>query len=172
MERNYRFSTARLLVDEWHSLTPAEWPAQNLAAVVQQVMTETVTKTLPPPWQGPYAIERAQQWIDERDAEGTTLLAIEQTSAQPVGLTVLFEPDFNGHIRLGYMLAESAWGKGFATELINGLVSWCRENAIKSITGGVEHNNPASARVLEKCGFSADDNATDDEQVFYSIRFV
>ena len=70
------------------------------------------------------------------------------------------------------MLAESAWGKGFATELITGLVNWCRENAIKSITGGVEHNNPASARVLEKCGFSVNDNATDDEQVFYSICFV
>lgn len=171
MHRHHRFTTERLIVDEWHSFSADEWAQQNLVDVVQQVMTESVTKTLPPPWQGKYSQARARQWITERDAEGVTLLALNNTNAQPVGLTVLFDADNNGHLRLGYMLAESAWGKGFATELISGLVNWARSHQVHSITGGVEPHNIASARVLEKCGFSAQSVAQETPQLMYRISF-
>jgi len=57
-------------------------------------------------------------------------------------------------VRLGYLLSEHAWGKGIAGELVSGFVTWCRRQAnIVSIVGGVEQNNVASQRVLEKNGF-------------------
>ena len=57
-------------------------------------------------------------------------------------------------VRLGYLLAESAWGKGLASELIEGFVRWCRgEAAIRSLAGGVNPDNAASIHVLEKNGF-------------------
>ena len=56
-------------------------------------------------------------------------------------------------VRLGYLIAESAWGKGLASELIGGFVEWCREQTIVSIEGGVGRENQASQRVLEKNGF-------------------
>lgn len=171
MSRNYRFTTDRLLVNEWHSLNSNEWPNQNLVEFVQQTMTEGVTHSLPPAWQGAYSTERAQQWIRERDEEGTTLLAVDKAQNEAIGLIILFESDKGRELRLGYMLNESSWGKGYASELIGGLVEWCRYNGVKSVTGGVERNNIASRRVLEKSGFQEDANAINASEQMFSIHF-
>ena len=103
-------------------------------------MTEPVTRALPRDWQGEYAGERALDWIRARDVEGSTLLVVKRASRRAIGLVILFEVkrDEGGvDVRLGYLLAESAWRQGFASELIRGFVGWCREQApIRSITGG------------------------------------
>jgi RimJ/RimL family protein N-acetyltransferase len=45
-------------------------------------------------------------------------------------------------------------GKGIASELVNGFVSWCHgQESISPTAGGVAHDNPAATRVLEKNGF-------------------
>lgn len=88
------------------------------------------------------------------------LLALDRVSRVPVGLVALFEvrgeeprPDVVD-VRLGYVLAEGWWGRGLATELVLGLVEWCRsQSAIRSITAGVAEGNAASERVLVKAGF-------------------
>ncbi len=152
-KRNYRFTTTRLLVDEWQSLSESDWPLQDISATVRATLSATVTQSLPPHWQGPYDDARARQWIEDRNAEGTTLLAIDTANRAAIGMIILFEE--NGHLRLGYMLRESAWGVGYASELIAGFVAWCRRHDVLSVTGGVEHTNVASRRVLEKCGFTA-----------------
>ncbi len=136
----YSYSTKRLLVREWHSLAPDEWIRQDLEIVVKNILTTQVTRSLPPVWQGIYTHDRARDWVLERDNEGVTLLVVEKTSRKPIGLIILFETDGGtdgSELRLGYMLAESAWGKGFASELISGFVEWCRNNEVASVTGGV-----------------------------------
>ncbi len=167
------FETERLLVKEWHSLNENEWPSQDLVDVVSSLLTARVTASLPSPWQGPYSRERSQDWIKERDQEGTTLLAVEKSLGSPVGLMVLFETESDSArslvVRLGYLLAENAWGRGFATELVSGFVDWCRQTAITAVIGGVEENNVASIRVLQKCGFvdaTTEKEAALDEKVF------
>lgn len=153
---DWTYSTDRLLVKEWHSLTSDDWQEQDLAVLVKSILTPQVTRYLPPSWQAPYTLERAEAWIAERDDEGVTLLAVEKSSGNAIGIVILFESDkdqYGSDLRLGYMLAESSWGKGLASELINGFVIWCRKNNIRSVTGGVEDDNIASRRVLEKCGF-------------------
>ena len=60
-------------------------------------------------------------------------------------------------VRLGYLLAEDAWGQGYASELVEAFVGWCRQHPpIASIVGGVARDNVASARVLTKSGFEQD----------------
>lgn len=151
------FVTQRLLVKEWHSLSADEWIPQDLADVVKTMLTTRVTRALPAAWQGAYTVERAQEWIKERDREGATLIVVERSSRMPVGLLILFEEDQGGvggaEVRLGYVLAESAWGKGLASELVHGFVEWCRQAAVAAIVGGVERDNVPSRRVLEKNGF-------------------
>ena len=127
-----------------------------VSIVVAGILTEPVTRTLPAAWHGAYSEERARDWIAERDREGATLLVAEKASANPVGLVILLEsPSEDGtELRLGYLLAEASWGKGVASELVDGLVQWCRAQAeIRSLAGGVAPDNPASKRVLEKNGF-------------------
>lgn len=91
VSRACSFETSRLFIKEWHSLKPEEWVEQDLASVVAAMLTAPVTKSLPPGWQGSFTEERARQWIEERDQEGTTLLVIEQPERTPVGLVILFE---------------------------------------------------------------------------------
>ena len=154
------FQTPRLLVKEWHSLTPHDWTAPDLADVVAEILTENVTRSLPPGWQGAYTRSRAVQWIEERDAEGTTLIVVARATGSAVGLMILSEAaptDSAGvEIRLGYLLSEAAWGRGLASELVRGFVDWCRGHQVASVVGGVARENVASRRVLEKNGFICD----------------
>ena len=169
--RDHHFSTERLVVNEWHSFTGEEWTRSDLTVVVQEVLSDSVTQSLPPEWQGSYSTARASQWIEQRDEEGVTLLVVNKESAKPIGLVILFESDTTGELRLGYMLAESAWGKGYASELIGGFVDWCKNHAIQSVVGGVERNNIASRRVLEKNGFIEVTEAGGSDEQLFRIAF-
>ena len=54
-----------------------------------------------------------------------------------------------------FSVDQAAWGQGIATELVDGLTVWTRSQpAIVSLSGAVHVDNPASRRVLEKCGFA------------------
>jgi ribosomal-protein-alanine N-acetyltransferase len=168
------FETDRLFVDEWHSASWAGDDEQALPDVVASLMSASVTRALPAEWQGEYTPHRARQWVAERDREGPTLLAVERSSAEVVGLLIPFEseaPEGSGvGIRLGYMLAESAWGQGLGSELVEGFVAWCRaQTEIRSIIAGVAADNPASIRILEKSGFAPNREPADDptaERIF------
>lgn len=167
--RRCRYTTDRLRVEEWHHL--AERSGSDLVEVVGRVLTPSTTAALPPDWQGDFDRARAERWIETRDAESPTLLVSDRTSGDAVGLVILFEMISEAaaqavDVRLGYVLAESWWGRGLATELVEGLVRWAMsEPAVRSLSGGVAHDNPASARVLVKCGFSPTEEAS-EEQVY------
>ncbi|MCU7890094.1 MAG: GNAT family N-acetyltransferase [Candidatus Thiodiazotropha sp. (ex Ustalcina ferruginea)] len=144
-----------------------------LAQVVSTILTPSVTQSLPEGWQGTYTVERAAEWIQERDQEGATLLVVEQSTRLPIGMMILFENNDEelGHtIRLGYLVSETVWGRGIATELVQGFVGWCRGKAIVSIMAGVERYNIPSQRVLEKSGFVCDSNAGDAVELFFKLR--
>ena len=173
--RSYTFETERLLVQEWHSLSPSEWQQEDLAEVVAAILTEPVTRTLPFSWQGSYSVDRAREWIKRRDQEGTTLIVIDRSTHRAAGMVILFEMEAEEgaggvDIRLGYVLSEATWGRGIASEIVNGFVSWCRgQKSISSIASGVAHDNPASRRVLEKNGFKlaqSEDDVAQSEQLY------
>ena len=168
------FMTQRLLVREWRSLSPDEWAERDLVDVVEALLTTRVTRSLPAAWHGAYTLERAHDWIRERDREGVTLLVVERSSRLPVGLVILFESDQEGvggsEIRLGYLLSESAWGRGLASELVQGFVDWCRDAGVASIVGGVERGNAPSRHVLEKSGFVCDTSTEGSPEQLFEIR--
>jgi len=169
-DKDYEYSTERLLVNEWHSMSSDDWHQQELAVVVKNILTPEVTQSLPPAWQGNYTHERASHWIKERDEEGTTLLVTEKSTRTAIGFIILFNSADGRDIRLGYLLAETAWGKGIASELIRGFVGWCKINAISSVTGGVESDNAASKRVLEKNGFVAEHHSDNKSEQMFVLR--
>jgi [ribosomal protein S5]-alanine N-acetyltransferase len=54
---------------------------------------------------------------------------------------------------LGYVLARSAWGQGFASEAVTTIVTWLRaQPSIYRIWAVSDVENQASVRVLEKAG--------------------
>lgn len=56
---------------------------------------------------------------------------------------------------MGYWLGEQFWGRGIMTEAVAAVTDFCFENfPLRRISAEVFANNPASARVLEKAGFT------------------
>jgi ribosomal-protein-alanine N-acetyltransferase len=160
------FETDRLSVGEWHAALPSGTNEHALADIVTSLMTAPVTQALPAEWRGAYTRPRAEAWVTERDGEGPTLLAIERATGSVVGLVILFESDSDNagvDVRLGYLLAEAAWGRGLGGELVEGFVGWCRaQPGIRTLIAGVAVDNLASIRILEKTGFLPLDASVDD----------
>ncbi len=162
-----RFVTERLAVAPWHDA--ADRLGLQLDLVVTDLLTPATTSHLPDGWRGAFDRVRAADWIRERDAESPTLLVVDADSRAVAGLLILQELGIGGNprrteVRIGYIIEESEWGRGYATELVRGLVEWTREHpSIGAIAGGVGPDNPASVRVLERNGFVAEEHQGDEQ---------
>ncbi|MDO6459320.1 GNAT family N-acetyltransferase [Granulosicoccaceae sp. 1_MG-2023] len=167
-----QFATERLLVDEWHSLDSTQWASQDAVAAVQEILTPQVTQCLPPAWQGRYTRQRAAQWLSERDKEGSTYLIVSKSDKQAIGFLILSGHEHGPHLRLGYLLKEPAWGHGYASELVRGVVKRSRENGVQTLTGGIASGNTGSQRVLAKCGFHITGDEPVADQLSYTIRLA
>jgi len=156
---NYYYTTERLIVKEWHSFEPQELNEPDLETIVEEILVPDVTKTFPPMWRGDYDKKRAKFWIQERDSESKTLLAVEKETNKALGFINFFKVGDRSrgtYLRLGYLLSNVMWDKGFGTELVDGFIHWCKENNISTVLAGVEPDNIASIRVLEKNNFLAE----------------
>ncbi len=69
------------------------------------------------------------------------------------------------NIQLGYLIAENAWGNGYASELLDGLIEALALGPAIPLVAGIGRDNPASARVLQKSGFvlSREDASADTD---------
>jgi [ribosomal protein S5]-alanine N-acetyltransferase len=66
-----------------------------------------------------------------------------------------FEIGKSHRCEVGYWLAKSFWGRGVMTAVVQRLCQHAFEEfGLAKITAQVSTFNPASARVLEKCGFA------------------
>ena len=63
-----------------------------------------------------------------------------------------FETSFRA--ATGYVLAKDAWGFGYATEALRGMVTLAAGLGVRRLYALCHPDHPASRRVLEKCGFA------------------
>lgn len=64
-------------------------------------------------------------------------------------------PDTHGDLEIGYGLNPDAWNQGYASEALGALLPhWYAQPGVSRVTARTATSNPASARVLEKCGFT------------------
>ena len=58
------------------------------------------------------------------------------------------------HAEVGYWIARPYWGKGICTEALQMVIDYCfNEKGFTTLWGDYFPSNPASGRVMEKCGF-------------------
>lgn len=63
-------------------------------------------------------------------------------------------PLLNAEVEVGYWIGKDYWNKGFCTEALHLLIDYCfRRLHLITLWGGSFVDNPASGRVMEKCGF-------------------
>ncbi|MFR9710224.1 GNAT family N-acetyltransferase [Paenibacillus sp. MB22_1] len=80
--------------------------------------------------------------------------------------------DFNHDYKeVFYLIGKSHWGRGYATEAVQGLINYCFNNlGLSKLTAVVKPENKASKNVLEKLGFCYEFTVSDlpEEFDFYN----
>lgn len=154
--RDCRFHTERLQIGEWHAVVA---DSDELVRFVTELLTPDTTTHLPPEWQGSYDLDRARGWVADMDGDASSAVMVisELAAGEPMGLMILSPQQREGHpteLHVGYVLRRSAWGQGYATEALAGLIEWCEERtSIGWLHAGVGAANDASIRLLQKAGF-------------------
>ncbi|WP_053405812.1 GNAT family N-acetyltransferase [Persicobacter sp. CCB-QB2] len=176
LESNCHFNTLHLSVHHWKELVHSPKEEEALARTIIEILSPEVTKTLPPGWQEINTLSEARNWMKERASESLFLTVHLKDSKKIIGFIFLYESSAEKkqyELRFGYLLAKEVWGKGFGTELISGLIAWCKAMGnIKSLSGGVEKSNLGSVRVMEKNGFHiSESEGPTEEVVFYEYVF-
>jgi len=136
------------------------WPRAADSAAIQRYSSRwevaKMTSRIPHPYP-PGEAERFIFTAREANALGRDLILVItpiRGKRDPLGMISL-ESRREGRLTLGYALAPEVWGKGLATEAASAAIDagFTLTNAVELLaTAHVE--NPASRRVLEKCGFA------------------
>lgn len=70
---------------------------------------------------------------------------------EPVGVVDLVGA-YDGVSEIGYVLMYEHWGKGFMTEAVKAVIEELFRNGFDKVAARHNVDNPASGRVMEKCG--------------------
>lgn len=135
------------------------WRRGDEAVLVREADDVEVWRTVRDRFPHPYTLADAERWV------GHTLglpgpprnfaVVLEEAPIGGVGLE-LREDIHRCTAEIGYWLGRAWWGRGFATEAVRRVVEYgfATFGSVVRIEGHVFASNGASARVLEKSGFS------------------
>jgi RimJ/RimL family protein N-acetyltransferase len=105
----------------------------------------------------PYTEEAGKNWLKVAMEEPVNLLfAIEVDGEAVGGIGAIFKDDvYRINAEIGYWLSGQYWGQGLVTGAVTLLVKYVFDNypVVSRIYADLFSYNPASARVLQKCGF-------------------
>lgn len=172
------FKTQRVIIKPWRVLEEAELSKHNLLEEVNNILSPNVVKDLPDSWQNLKGLQEIEDWVSEQNQECYFYGLQYLESNELMGLLFLYSENEDIDkstldLRLGYLLKESEWGKGLASEMIKALVSWSKEQKeIQSISGGVEIGNIGSIKVLEKNGFIKSNQEMPSGVLLYELRLL
>jgi RimJ/RimL family protein N-acetyltransferase len=125
---------------------PRRGDAKAMALLVNDRRIAANTARIP----HPYGLDDAEQFIaavNKGDGEICFALTLDGALIGACGL------DPRGP-ELGYWLGVAYWGRGFATEAARAVIDYAfGELDYEVLLSGARVTNPASRRVLEKCGF-------------------
>ena len=101
----------------------------------------------------PYKLADAENFISGTNkglADAVFLITLRgDTVIGACGVTAL-----DDQAELGYWLGVPHWGQGYATEALHAVIDYAfTDLAHEALSAGARVTNPASRRVLEKCGF-------------------
>ena len=137
--------TARLILRP-----PRLQDAKAIAALANDIRIAQNTLRLP----HPYTVADAETFIASTDkGEGEAAFIVTLRSGALIGVAGIAK--LNGSApELGYWLGVPFWGHGYATEAARAVIDYAfTELGCEELQSGARISNPASRRVLEKCGF-------------------
>lgn len=143
------------------------WPRAADAAAIASFASEAETARMTAAIPHPYPPGEAERFIlssraDNANGKSLVLAITQKSGCRPTIGLVSATPSQAREIELGYVVAPAARGKGIASEAAKALVEtvFGLTNADR-ILANARAINPASRRVLEKCGFVYIDTGLD-----------
>lgn len=122
--------------------------AKHVAALANDKRIAENTRRLP----HPYTRSDAEDFISSRDA-GEIAFLITRHDETIVGACGIAAQD-DAAPEIGYWLGVKHWSQGYATEAVRAMIDYAfTELDHESLQAGARVTNPASRRILEKCGF-------------------
>jgi RimJ/RimL family protein N-acetyltransferase len=101
----------------------------------------------------PYRLGDAEDFIAQASLSGEMIFFITQRNGALIGACGLSDVDGQAP-ELGYWLGVRHWGKSYATEAVRAVIDYgFSELDHDALQSCARVTNPASRRVLEKCGF-------------------
>lgn len=148
----FRLETRRLWL-RWPRLADA----QAIVRLAGEKAVADMTARIP----HPYPPEQAERFVFEArrsNADGAGLQLAITPKGKPnslIGMVGIGPDPETGKPNLGYWLGMPSWGQGYATEAARALIdAFFSYGEGDEITACARVINPASRRVLEKCGFA------------------
>ncbi|MFV2051905.1 GNAT family N-acetyltransferase [Aliiroseovarius sp. YM-037] len=164
------FETERLSVRHWSSSLKDDVKRRDLLAALENMLTPKILKELPPSMQVDDTPTAVSEWVDARAEESDVYVVSVTPKGDLCGLLILvkeLESAAVPTIHMGYLFAEQAWGNGYATEVIEGVLQAASDAAPLCFVGGVTKENGASAHILRKLGFALQPElSTGDTDIF------
>jgi RimJ/RimL family protein N-acetyltransferase len=135
--------SARLLLR-----APRPEDARRVAALAGDHRVAENTARIP----HPYELADAEAWIAGVNRTADEAIFLIDIGGQIIGACGL---ELRGGLpEIGYWIGVPFWGSGYATEAARALIDYAiTEREVTALHAGARISNPASRRVLEKCGF-------------------
>jgi RimJ/RimL family protein N-acetyltransferase len=137
--------------------TIRSWRLEDAQSLAMNANNRNVWLTLRDRMPHPYTLRDAEAYVQQRLVEPHRLMFCIDVDADAVGGIGVHPGDDVNRLtaELGYWLAEPYWGRRIMTAAVAAIVGYAFENRpLERIEAYVYANNPASARVLKKCGFT------------------
>ena len=133
-----------------------EWTRSDKAALVRFANNRNIWRNLAHAFPHPYTDADADWWFSflARMPEPTSwAIEVDGLSVGAIGVT-LREGIYLKSAEFGYWLGEPYWGRGIMTEAVKAVAPYAMHRfGLIRLEAPVFEWNPASMRVLEKCGF-------------------
>jgi ribosomal-protein-alanine N-acetyltransferase len=169
----------QLDIGEWQIRS---WRPQDKESLVKYANNRKVWINLCDTFPHPYTEKDAKAWLNftrRQEPEVNFAVASDQQAIGGIGLHL--QGDVHRRSAgIGYWLGEPFWGQGIATKAVGAFTEYAFANFdLVRIFGEVFEWNPASARVLEKAGYTYEgrlrqsvtkDGRTIDRLVYAIIR--
>lgn len=134
-----------------------DWRVEDAPSLSRHADNRKIWANVRDRFPSPYTIEDAEEWVRHCvRALPATDFAIEVNGEVVGGIGVMLREDVERvSAELGFWLGEAAWGRGVMTDAVSVFVPWAFERfSLTRIFAHVFAYNVASARVLEKSGFT------------------
>ncbi len=154
MSGRNELSTARLLLRRWRETDRAPFAALNADPLVMEYFPNRLTQA-----ESDDLLAKIEAGFETR---GYGLWALEvRATSEFVGFTGLAVPSFSAHftpaVEVGWRLARSAWGQGYATEASLASVAFgFRDAGLDEIVSFTSAANVRSRAVMDRIGMTHD----------------